>query len=191
MYQPPHVCARTPGALYPGCPFGDALNTLSAPFGYNEPSVVVQAFDNATAEMVRRGLKAGAGADDVTFHLHALNSSLVRTWKNHSQPVNVTRPDSFQPLIRWSVPAPSLSTDAIAEYGALTWPVLLLRKKVNEPEELIRVSDVSQSRAPSSRTRPCSHSPSPSPSLAHSRPLQHALPPSARPPASPRWQGRE
>lgn len=123
---------------YPGCPFGDALNSLSAPFGTNEASAVVQAFDNATAEVVRAALEASTVGASLAFHLHQLNSSLVRTWQNHSELVNVTKPDSFRPMVRWSVPDPSVPVDDNIEYAALSWPVLLLRKKVNEPKELLK-----------------------------------------------------
>ena len=136
----PYLHHRHPEYFYPGCPFGDALNTLSAPFGHNEPSVVVQAFDEHTAELAKAGLKASTGANDVAFRVHGLNSSLVRTWQNQTELVNVTKPDAFRPMVRWSVSDPTVPLTDVDAYTELVWPVLLLRKSANEPEKLIEVN---------------------------------------------------
>ena len=112
----------------PGCPFGDALNMLSAPFGPDQPTVVVHAFDGATSGMVAAAVNASAPAA-VRFRLHPLNDSLVRVWRNTTLPIGRTRPDSFRPLVRWSVPAGGTAAEREAKaYVKKAWPVLLLRK---------------------------------------------------------------
>jgi hypothetical protein len=82
-------------------------------FDWSSPLATITSFNSQTSSDVQAAL---ADAGDTPSTVYALNSSLVYLWADKSESMFDTRPDSFRPLIRWSVPLDGTDADNVQEY---------------------------------------------------------------------------
>ncbi|GMH76162.1 hypothetical protein TL16_g06991 [Triparma laevis f. inornata] len=121
---------------FPGVPFNDALNQLKIEnFEWLSPLTMIQSFNSKTTSDVQKAIKTVSEIDFATG-IQQLNSTYVNMYSTRAtEDFLDALPDSFRPLVRWSMPDAPHDGDLVQNYFSQSWPVLVVRGEHETPDK--------------------------------------------------------
>ncbi|GMH82847.1 hypothetical protein TrVE_jg2141 [Triparma verrucosa] len=131
----PDNLSRDDDYWWPGVPFNDALNMLLMDdFEWLSPLTMIQSFNSKTTSDVKEAIKERSTVKFGTG-VQELNSTYVKMFSTRAtEDFLDALPDSFRPLVRWSLPHTDRDGDLVQDYFSQKWPVLVVRKEPEDPK---------------------------------------------------------